>query len=773
MTRDRIDLAGVWRAQPDACDEGERAGWQQANFDVRLWREVEVPSTFADCAPGMDTYEGTVWYRRAFRVPEQWRGRRIALRFEGVNYHARVWVNGRPVGGHEDPFLPFELPIERVVRPGEENFLAVCVDNVRRAGEVPGLQRGWRTYGGILREVYLLAGDHLRIEDVAVTAEPVDGAGIARVEASIVNERAQAAGVTLRVRVHDGSGAAVVETTCGPASVPPGGSAVLLAELNVAAAQPWSPDSPTLYAASLQLSADGEPVEERSVRFGFRKIEATRDGLLLNGRPVFLTGFNRHEDSFRAGPCADLETARRDLERMKEAGANFVRLCHYPHHPGELDLCDEIGLLAMCEIPLYWWDGLAEGEANCRRKLEAARRQLETMVGRDRNHPSVIFWSVSNETEENRPEVAEGNARLVRLAKELDPSRLAVHVSCRWSGEPHFEADDVLCVNGYPSWGASRRGEQVRPEEATRFWREELERLHRRYPCKPILVTEFGYPCLEDTFGCALGEDRQAEAIEAEFAGMDAPYVCGAAVWCWADHPWPEEPFINCVTTSPFGVLTRRRRALKGFHTVRRLFRARQGMGEDKREAAAPGPGGHSIVMVRPHLNEIPEVPFPPGFRIRPMREGEAGLWTDVIRDAEPYFTISSELFYEQFGTDLPATRRRCYFVEDERGVAVATISAWYFRDFRGGDWGRVHWVATRPGFQRRGLMKAGLSHTLRRLAEWHDRAYLDTSTKRIPAIKLYLDFGFVPDLEAPGAREAWREVRSKLTHPALETLDL
>ncbi len=201
------------------------------------------------------------------------------------------------------------------------------------------------------------------------------------------------------------------------------------------------------------------------VRFGFRRIEAGEGGLLLNGRPVFLTGFNRHEDSPCTGMAPDLGIVRRDLEDMVRLGANFVRLCHYPHDPRELDLCDELGLLAMAEIPLYWWNGLEEGEEACARKLAAAERQLTNMIRRDVNHPSVILWSVSNETQEQRAEVAAGNAELVRLAKRLDPSRLAVHVSDHWREHPHFEADDVLCVNAYPSWAGQWK---TPPEKAAR-----------------------------------------------------------------------------------------------------------------------------------------------------------------------------------------------------------------------------------------------------------------------------------------------------------------
>jgi GNAT superfamily N-acetyltransferase len=771
MVRETLDMTGLWRCQPDPYGEGEAARYFAPDCDVRLWREAAVPSSFDSCAPGMDSYEGPCWYRRGFRVPRAWQGKRVVLRFEGVNCHARVWINGQAAGEHQDGFLRFELPVHRLLRFGEENVVAVRVDNVRRPGEVPGLQRGWRPYGGILREVCLIATDLLHIEGVRIAAEPDGEGGRLALRARLVNGRGRKARCRLTADVAGPDGLHVASLVSDQMALDAGQEEEVELAVHVPRAAAWSPEHPALYAAGLQLHAAGKPADELEVRFGFRRVEVKDGKLLLNGKPAFLTGFNRHEDSPRAGMCTDLGGARRDILDMKAAGANFVRLCHYPHHPGELDLCDELGLLAMGEIPLYWWTGLEEGQENCARKLEAAKRQLTSMIRRDWNHPSVIFWSVSNENAEERPEVVQGNHELIRLAKQLDPTRLAAHVSYRWPEHPHFEVDDVVCVNGYPTWMASVEGKADRSADSARFWSEGLARLHERYPDKPILITEFGYPCLESVFGGSLGEDTQARAIEAEYEGMTAPHVCGTTLWCWADHPWPEEPFICFLTTSPFGVVTRRRLSGRGHRVIKRLYRQRQGLdgGEPTREE--PTPAGWAVDMVRPSLDDIPEAAFPAGFHIRGMKPGEDGLWTDIQRDAEPYMAITDDLFLAQFGSDLPATAWRCFFIVDDRGVAVATISAWYDRHFKGGEWGRVHWVATRRAYQRRGLMRAGLSHTLRTLAQWHERAMLTTQTARLPAIKLYLDFGFVPDLSTDQDCAAWRSVRENLKHPALERL--
>jgi beta-glucuronidase len=699
MSRDAIGMCGLWRFQPDVAQEGEKAGYQEVGYDDTRWREVWLPNGFDRLHPHLDAYEGAGWFRRAVTVPSQWEGRRVLLCFHGVNYHAEVWVNGQCVGEHEDGFLPFEFSVRDVLRFGEANLVAVRADNIRRPGDVPGMQRGWRTFGGILRKVDLMTTDLCYLDHVWISAEPVADGGSMAIRATIANERLESIELELLVTVRDQEGKEILTFASGTMFAASGEAKVVTLQEKAEGVDPWSPVDPRLYVAKVSLLVDGGVVDEQQVRFGFRRIEAREGRLLLNGEPIYLTGFNRHEDSPTQDMAADLETARRDLVDMKNAGANFVRLCHYPHHPGELDLCDELGLLAMGEIPLYWWNGYEEGEDRCRDKLDAAKRQLRKMIRRDVNHPSVIFWSVSNENQEDRPEVAEGNRTLVRIAKGLDPTRLAVHVSDHWQRYPNFACDDVICINGYPSLHKHAYDGEYDYDlfESTRFWREGLQALHERYPNKPILISEFGYAALEDVHGSTFGEGMQAEAIEREFAGMDAPYVCGATVWCWADHPWPAATFQFCryLAISPYGVVTRERRKLKAYWTVRRLFREKQGVGEKPQVASAtPGAAGYNLMMVRPHMNDIPQVSFPEGYRIRPMRLGEGALWTDIERDAEAYFPIWDDQFEREFARDLQATQWRCFLIVDEKGVAVGTISAWYDRTYKGQDYGQIHWLA-------------------------------------------------------------------------------
>lgn len=778
MEREHIDLCGLWRAQPDPACEGEELGYAEGAYDHGRWREVWLPCVFDVLQPGLEGYEGAVWFRRSVAVPASWKGRRIALRLGAANYHAAVWVNGERAGAHRGGYLPFALPVGQALRYGAENTIAVCVDNVRRPEDVPGLQRGWRTFGGIIRSIGLEASDPLYLADVAVQAEPTGTGGVLRVEAQVENGRGVQ--VVARVRVHVTGNTAPVPAAFAsdPAVLGAGQSGTLMAACTVQSVQAWTPESPNLYEVTVDLWTEAGCADSQAIRTGFRRVEAKAGRLLLNGRPVYLTGFNRHEDSPSTDAAVDLDRARADLAEIKAAGANFLRLCHYPHDPGELDLCDELGLLAMAELPLYWWGAGEESAAHVPAQLAAAEAQLEEMIRRDRNHPSVVSWSVSNESHEDRPEIASGNERLVRLAQRLDGTRLAVHVSDHWQESPRFDADDVVCVNGYPTVDAHRahgtRGYDL--STSTCFWRDSLQRLHERYPEKPILVTEFGYPGLEGVYGSAYGEDVQAEALAHEFAGMGASYVCGATVWCWADHPWPGSTIASerYLAVSPYGVVTRDRHKLAAHRVIGELFRERQGL---RAHPGTPGPrvgpAGYSLRMVRSSLDDIPITPFPEGYSIRPMRPGEGAVWLDVQRDAEPFFGIADDLFVREFGRDPRATQWRSFLVTNERGSAVGTVSAWYSRDNRGQDHGLIHWIAIRPAYQGLGLGKAALAFALQTLAEHHTRCCLGTQSRRLVAIKMYLDYGFVPDLSLGGAVEAWREVKAQLAHPVLAALEV
>ncbi len=568
MGRDSFSLDGLWRFTPDLNANGEGLGFHNIDYDDRFWKETPVPGFFEASVGEVDRYEGACWYRRKFSVPSHWRERRVVLRFEGVNYRTQVWLNGRLVGKNRDGFLPFEFEIKDYIRWSDDNFLAVLVDNSHHEGDVPGMHVGWRNYGGILREVSVYSTAQLYIDTFSVVARPEGEGGRLECRLDINNESNKLRRGICEVSLYDSDGKKeMMESEPCRFEIQPGKSKSIALSKNPGKVRPWSPSSPVLYRVKAALKTNTQQRDVIEVRTGFRSVETAEDGLLLNGESIFLTGFNRHEDSPHTAMSTDLEIARKDLEQMKEAGCNFVRLCHYPHHPGEIDICDELGLLTFCEIPLYFWKDREEGRRTNDARMVTAFRQLERLIKRDRNHPSVIFWSVSNETPEQYPEVAEGNRRLVRRARELDPTRLCVHVSNCWKAHPNFDEDDVICINDYPSLKKKLKGVDF---NVTDNWRRNINTLRECYPGKPVLVTEFGFCSITGLGGRDFGEDEHARAIEAEFAAFDQPCICGAAIWCWADHPWPAGNFFNGLGTSPYGVLSRGRRRLKPFRTALR-----------------------------------------------------------------------------------------------------------------------------------------------------------------------------------------------------------
>ena len=593
--RQEIDLSGPWgfqvdfrndvQNQIDSMDEGEKLSYFSPDFPSKNWSEVSIPRAFDDCAPGMYKFRGTCWYSRRFEAPESMRGRRVVVHFEGVNYNSSVWVNGKLVGQNEDAFLPFEFPVDEVLRFGEHNLIVVRVDNYRGPAQLPTTEY-WQGQGGILREVQLVATDLARLVHVGITAAPEDGKGKFALRALVSNERAQPANLFLRVKILNSAGRPVANFTGSPLVAEAGRETELSAAGDVEHVAAWSPEQPTLYTARVDLLAEGKLIDQQQTQFGFRRVEARDGKLLLNGKPVFLMGFDRHEDSPRTGMAVDLENSRQDFQTIKEAGGNFVRFCHYPHHPGELHICDELGLMVLAEIPLCAWGvgeyplaGRGWNPSEATAIQHNAERHLRKMILRDLNHPSIIFWSVSNESEEQHPEINQANNRLIQLGREIDPTRMMTHVSDRWPSEKdvkYFEFDDVICVNGYP-WFHHEPGDNSWLEKSAKWWREQLAQLHDRNPDKPIVITEFGQASIQGVNG-PFGEDTQALAAEAEFKAMTAPYVFGSTLWCYAKHPWPPGLGFGDILfdESPWGFVSRDRKTkMKGFAVVSRMFKQR------------------------------------------------------------------------------------------------------------------------------------------------------------------------------------------------------
>lgn len=486
--RDRVaaDLNGDWQVLIDPVNNGtidylsrERGNGYWADQKPKDESELveysfaddqtlRVPGDWNTQRPELTFFEGWVWYRRAFDRPTE--GERFFLWFGGANRRATVWLNGEEVGSHAVGFTPFAIEVTNQLNDGE-NVVMVRVDNRRLPGDVPGLLTDWWNYGGLTREVFLLAAPETFVREwsVGLSADGERVEGWARVDGPGNGPTPAGEAVTVSI---PGSGLTTVAKTDG--------EGVARFTMSADGLELWSPESPALHGFTFEI--DGDTARDR---VGLRTIETSGGDILLNGERVFLRGISIHEEAPEGGRAWSAEHARTLLGWAKELGCNYVRLAHYPHNEHMLRTADEMGLLVWSEIPVYWVLDYESPET-----LSLARTHLREMIGRDRNRASVIIWSVGNETGDD-PERTAFRKQLGETVKQLDPHRLlsaacfmrteredgvikTIHVE-----DPFGEVADVLAINEYVGWYHDEP-ESLRGVSVDLKWD------------KPFVISEFG-----------------------------------------------------------------------------------------------------------------------------------------------------------------------------------------------------------------------------------------------------------------------------------------
>ncbi|MGI8728518.1 MAG: glycoside hydrolase family 2 protein, partial [Solirubrobacteraceae bacterium] len=343
-----VALAQNWQFAPDPGDRGLAAGWQKGRGDAG-WESAIVPHVL-DPDPSAKAFEGTVgWYRFEFEGPEKAAGAGWWLRFEQVRRSARVWLNGREIGSHRDPYVPFELPATGL-RAGETNTLVVRADNRR----VPGTREGWWNWGGITRPVSLVARGPVVLHDVGVVPRKRCDGSDCRWEAIVDgwlenhSSRAQQPSVGLTLRSPDGD----VSTGGKRARMLRGGERVRVRYTVKVDGEPllWSPEKPRLYNATVRTSIAGTVTQSDKRRIGLRTVSVSDGALRLNGRVLDLHGASIQEDVPGRGPAltdADVEST---VEELKALGANVTR-AHYLLDERLLRRFDEEGILVWSQAP--------------------------------------------------------------------------------------------------------------------------------------------------------------------------------------------------------------------------------------------------------------------------------------------------------------------------------------------------------------------------------------------------------------------------------------
>ncbi|UGS37382.1 glycoside hydrolase family 2 protein [Capillimicrobium parvum] len=418
---------------------------------------------------------GVRWYRDAFTLPPAAGATGWVLRFESVNRRADVWLNGRRLGRHDGAFLAFELPATGI-RPGR-NELVVRVDGRMSRTALPpaGRPTGWWNSGGILREVYLRRLTTFDARDLRVVATPGSPAPV-RVEARAVNTTGAAAPLSYTLDV-TGPGGFATTVSGDLGTVAPGASAPIAAALSIPGARVWEPGAPALYEARLTLTGGQETV----AHFGVRRWSVEAGRALLNGRPLDLRGASLHEQTAAHGAALTPADRRRLVKELTSLGATFTR-AHYPLHPALLEAFDRLGIVVWDQVPVWRLSGRElAGPLRAR-----ALGDLDALVRRDRNHASVMAWSVENETLRGGSAEARYLAAAAALVRRLDATRLvAADVPLRpLDAVPGaLRGLDAIGINDYVGWyGGSLPGDLL----------ADLRRLRARFPAQALFVTEFG-----------------------------------------------------------------------------------------------------------------------------------------------------------------------------------------------------------------------------------------------------------------------------------------
>lgn len=570
--RQRLDLSGFWEFCFDPDDRGRERGYASGLVAARAEgrRPIAVPGSYNDQLEAGRDYLGPVWYERRFDLPWGWRGQRLFVRFGSVNYHATAWLNGRELGEHEGGHLPFGFEITELVHDAN-NTLVVRAEGELRPDRVPpgnvpegGLDAfaslpyppgsyDFFPYAGIQRPVVLFTLPEKAILDATFTSS-FQGT---TAHASVAIEGDGAAAVRAKLSGFDDATSAEASFTSGRAAL----------ELRLPNARLWNARSPNLYQLELELLDAGRAVDRVALDVGLRTVAVDGDALLLNDEPVYLRGFGRHEDFPIAGRALPPPVVVKDYAMLRWLGANSFRTTHYPYSEDMMDLADRLGFLVIDETPAV---GLFFAPAGLEKRLAACKRFTEELVRRDKNHPSVIAWSLANEPHSRRPEAAPFFRELVNLTRALDPTRPITIASYVGEDEQAFELCDFVCVNRYNGW-YSHAG---RIAEGVAALSSELDRLHRRFG-KPIMLTEFGadaVPGIHAEPPELFSEEYQTELISAYVHMLrDKPYVVGEHVWNLCDFKTGQA--IQRVGGINYkGVLTRERRPKQAARFLREFW---------------------------------------------------------------------------------------------------------------------------------------------------------------------------------------------------------
>ena len=507
--------------------------------------------------PDLLNYRGQGTYTKKVYIKRQGN---IRLEFKGVSHTADVYFDGVKIAHHYNAFTPFSAVIPDVC--AGEHEIRVEVDNSFGEHSALHIPNDYYTYGGITRPVALEYINDVYIERIRFTPSLTDGKWSAATEIIIKNISDKKQAVTVKTSLASNKAEREVEV-------------LTLSETTVTFTQefdnikPWFVGEPNLYELTAQLFIGGETVDDMIERVGFRIVEVKDTKIYLNGKPVFLKGFNRHEDYAVDGCAVTLQHMVQDMDLMQDANANAVRTCHYPNDERFLDLCDERGIMV-------WEENHARGlglkemqNPNFERQCEDCIRE---MIENHYNHPSIVIWGILNECASETDEGRRMYKKQYEQIKSMDKTRPTTSATCRHFTDICLDLPDVVSFNMYSNWyqdcNISKRND------------EEIEWIYKSGGAdKPIIVSEVGAAAIygyRDRTRCKWSEEGQSDILRDNLdVYLNDDRISGVFVWQFADCRITEEgewfqSRARCHNNK--GVVDEYRRPKIAYDTVKELF---------------------------------------------------------------------------------------------------------------------------------------------------------------------------------------------------------
>ncbi|WP_078549567.1 beta-glucuronidase [Litchfieldia alkalitelluris] len=583
-TRGQIDLNGIWDFKVDQ-GEGLEAKWFEKPLENTM--TMAVPSSYNDLliARELRNHIGWVWYEKEFFVPRYMLEERLVLRFGSATHLAKVYINGVLVTEHKGGFTPFEVEINESIKSGK-NRVTVAVNNIVDEStlpmghysetEVEGLGKLVRNlpnfdffnYAGLHRPVKIYTTPKSYIHDISTIPTINGNSGFVEYLVETVGQ----ANEVLQVSVIDEDGNQVATKTGEKGT------------LEIENAKLWEPLNAYLYTLKVELIDNGEVVDVYHQPFGIRTVEVKDSKFLINNKAFYFKGFGKHEDTDIHGRGFNEAANVMDFNLMKWIGANSFRTAHYPYSEEIMRLADREGIVVIDETPAVGVHLNVSPTQHGRGKKRETFKEINTfehhqevikeLVARDKNHPSVVMWSVANEPASEEEGAYEYFKPLIELMKQEDPQKRPVTLVTHMMAMPQLdrtaELTDVIALNRYYGWYVN--GGDF--DQAKINLRKELEGWTKRCPGKPIMFTEYGADTIagfHDVDAVMFTEEYQVEYFQANHEVFDEfPNFVGEQVWNFADFQTSQG--IIRVQGNKKGVFTRDRKPKAAAFELRRRW---------------------------------------------------------------------------------------------------------------------------------------------------------------------------------------------------------